>query len=540
MGLNDDFFTLPTQAEDDAENKAAHVKVFAPSAPGEAPELLQSVEFIAVPDEEIAEDNVALEAVSIALRDLQLFGQQLRENGGISMNMAVESMSLMPGLVTKDIPKEFYTEHVSRTMYAHALEQEGVETKSLMQRALAIVRGFFKKVTEWFASKFSKSVNKEKVAEVSAKEKELEEKLKAAEEKAAKMAEDFDQLQKASTGELESYKQQLEAQGLQLREVQSQMRNLDSTKNAEIAAHLDSLEALQRKAQSSRQARLQLETANTELKLVVAKAVTKELTDRLTRSSSLLKDEYSAFAVSRVAASPIVAKYMLGNGIQQRSQMILKYTNFLDGVATVNAQLKKLREGLANVETNPQPLLDTLKGFDPRKITDVEIVFQKNEPNTDEIKGDPGTRINVWLTEMSVAAEKAHPKVAGMDFAALQKELQDTSAMLDKDNSLKQDYKFVNLVVEAYRGLHKQVSQLLPLVQKFAQVAHDLTYLSSACKAAKSNSTAFLASSQYTDFCNKVLPEVCAQIGVSQNFINPGDVEVRGHVVVMLSARDTY
>lgn len=602
MGLNDNFFTLPTQDESEAENKAVAVKAFAPTAPGNTPELLDNVEFIAVPQEEVAEDAAALETICVALRDIQIFGQTLRDQGGISMGMALESLDYLPGLVTEKNPKEFYTAHVSRTMLSHALEQEEVETKSLVGRAVETMRKFFGRIVAWFKAKIAQFTGKDKIEAGAKREKDLQEKLKASEEKANKMAEEYDQLRRASAGDVASYKEQLgiatkqvsdanaraataeadaqdanakaelsaadaaqsknaaaQATGaanakiaeaaaqvgaanakvgeltVQLRDLQTQMRNLDETKSQEIAVALDKLEALQRKAATSRAARLEVTAQAEELRAIVSKVITKTIAETMEKHSNALLEAYSQSSRMRIIGHPLVARYMLGSGLPKRVQMIQKTGEYLSKASVLADHMKALNSALKVVSTDPAKLMQAMQTFDGSNIGQLDIVFENNKPGIEGLNGIPAQRLTGFLREMQAAAEKGREIAEKADFNAIFKEMEEISKQLESDQSLKVDYKFVNPVVEAYRALQKHVGKLLPIVSNAARISHELLELGSNIIASLPSRLAFVNSKEFEAFCQGVMNEVCAQVGVSTNYLTSADMEVKGHAITILT-----
>lgn len=616
MGLNDNFFTLPTQDESEAENKAVAVKAFAPTAPGNTPELLDNVEFIAVPQEEVAEDAAALETICVALRDIQIFGQTLRDQGGISMGMALESLDYLPGLVTEKNPKEFYTTHVSRTMLNHALEQEEVETKNLVGRAVETMRKFFGRIVAWFKAKIAQFTGKDKIEAGAKREKDLQEKLKASEEKANKMAEEYDQLRRASAGDVASYKEQLgiatkqvsdanaraataeadarnanqraaaadaDAQDanakaelsaadaaqsrnaatqatsaanakvaeaaaqvgaanakvgeltVQLRDLQTQMRNLDETKSQEIAVALDKLEALQRKAATSRAARLEVTAQAEELRAIVSKVITKTIAETMEKHSNTLLEAYSQSSRMRIIGQPLVARYMLGSGLPKRVQMIQKTGEYLSKASVLADHMKALNSALKVVSTDPAKLMQAMQSFDGSNIGQLDIVFENNKPGIEGLNGVPAQRLTGFLREMQAAAEKGREVAEKADFSAIFKEMEEISKQLESDQSLKVDYKFVNPVVEAYRALQKHVGKLLPIVSNAARISHELLELGSNIIASLPSRLAFVNSKEFETFCQGVMNEVCAQVGVSTNYLTAADMEVKGHAITILT-----
>lgn len=596
MGLNDNFFTLPTQSEDEAENKVITAKAFAPAALGDTPELLDSVEFIAIPQEEVAQDEAALETICVGLRNIQLFGAQLRDQGGISMGMALESLDFLPSLVTENHPKEFYTSHVSRTSLSYALEQEETQTKSLLQRAVETMRAFFGRIVGWFKQKLAALTGKDKIQEAAKREEELKKKLADSEARANKLAEEYDQLRRASAGDVASYKEQLgiataqvkeavdlandnatrannavsdgnrrvaeaEARGderaaaaqaeaaaqvgaanakvgeltVKLRDLQTQMRNLDETKSQEIAVALDKLEALQRKAATSRAARLEVTAQAEELRAIVSKNITKSIAEVMEKKNNELLESYSQFCRNRIGGAKLVLRYMLGSGIAKRVQMIEKTSAFLEKSTVLADHMAALHKALAVISTDPSKMNEAMTTFDGSGLGQLDVVFENNNPSVEELKAVPAQRLTVFLREMQASAEKGRLAAEKADFSKLVSEVEAIQKQLESEQSLKVEYKFVNPVAEAYRALQKHIGKILPLISHAARISHELTNLGSALITCLPSRLAYVGSPDFDAFAQKALVEVCSQVGVSQNYLTSADQEVKGHAITALT-----
>lgn len=660
MGLND-HFTLPTQDEDNAENRVATANIFAPSAVGEEPKLLDNVDFVAVPDKELASNAAAMESICIALRDIQLFSQEVKARGGISMNMAMEALDYLPGLITKDHPKEFYTPHASRTSLSHALEEEEVQTKSLIGRAVDVVRKFFGRIVAWIKGKFDKLFNRDKLEEAKKREEELKKSLEESNAKIAEAAEKYDQLQRSAAQDNDNYLKELaeikgveaklrsslseselqnaglrqtntalsadlakaqqearvaveqaksalaqakqaeeqlvrtgadvaqakaktqqaeqalqaaeqrakqaeerannsdasaaksydranqaEAEARQankelasakisidnlrdsLRDVQSQMRNLDATKSREIAEALDRLEKLQRQAESSRSARLDLQEKNDELRVTVNRIIVKTFGEKITSKKSELSEAYNAFARSRILASPVVAKYMLGNGIQKRTQSISAKADLLVRSNAIIEHVKKIKTALGVIETDPEKMTDALKTIDLGQLGAADDVPQKTEFSDKDLEGIPAARLEGFIKEMQTAAATAFKQVEAFKFSEISREFEEINKAIQSDSRTKLDYKFANPVIEAYKQLQAHIAKLLPFVQRAAQAAHELITLSSELVKVNPARGVFVGSEQFKGFVASVINETAAYVGVSSSFIRAEDNDIMG------------
>lgn len=716
MGLND-HFTLPTQDEDNAENRVATANIFAPSAVGEEPKLLDNVDFVAVPDNELASNAAAMESICIALRDIQLFSQEVKARGGISMNMAMEALDYLPGLITKDHPKEFYTPHASRTSLSHALEEEEVQTKSLIGRAVEVVRKFFGRIVAWIKGKFDKLFNRDKLDEAKKREEELKKSLEESNAKIAEAAEKYDQLQRSAAQDNDNYLKELaeikgveaklrsslgeselqnaglrqtnttlsadlakaqqearvaverakaavqqakqaeeqlartgadaaqakartqqaeqalqaaeqrarkaeqdanaargeaaqanqradveegranalqgraenaeqrlsgaedraamaeqrannsdasavksyeranqaEAEARQankelagakisidnlrdsLRDVQSQMRNLDATKSREIAEALDRLEKLQRQAESSRSARLDLQEKNDELRVTVNRIIVKTFGEKITSKKSELSEAYNAFARSRILASPVVAKYMLGNGIQKRAQSISSKADLLVRSNSIIEHVKKIKTALGAIETDPQKMVDALRTIDMGSLGSGDDVSQKTEFSDKDLEGIPAARLEGFIKEMQTATTAAFKQVEAFKFSEISREFEEINKAIQSDSRTKLDYKFANPVIEAYKQLQAHISKLLPFVQRAAQAAHELITLSSELIKVNPARGVFVGSEQFKGFVAAVINETAAYVGVSSSFIRAEDNDIMGLALSALS-----
>lgn len=129
-GLNDEFL-LDYSTERDTK---LPVKAFTETVPGQVPKLSDNVTLIAAPLEDDSEDDtavqktgeiasVAIEELEITCRDMELFSTRIQQEGGMSLAIAKESLTVLPGFVNDDVrPMGFFTKHPSKTQLNEALE----------------------------------------------------------------------------------------------------------------------------------------------------------------------------------------------------------------------------------------------------------------------------------------------------------------------------------------------------------------------------------------------------------------------------------
>ncbi len=150
MGLNDQFLaegTVPAPVVDkfvvNTENEPADpakvtINVFENAEPGEVPELREDVDLIA-----------AAESLEIQLRDLSLLRESIALQGGMSLSIAQESMTCLPGFVGDDRPLGYFTAHPSKTQLKAALEAIDGEEKKAGNAIVELI----KKVYEWISAR---------------------------------------------------------------------------------------------------------------------------------------------------------------------------------------------------------------------------------------------------------------------------------------------------------------------------------------------------------------------------------------------------
>lgn len=150
-GLNDNFL-LPDDSMEPKAAPAVTIKAFKEdSDEGGTPELRDDLDLIAV----------ATENLSVQMRDLDLFKEHLALSGGINQNIALESHSLLPNLISDEHPIEFFTKHPSRTMLSAALEEVQDEKKGLLEKIKNFVVDMITRVVEWFKKLFTGDKAKE-------------------------------------------------------------------------------------------------------------------------------------------------------------------------------------------------------------------------------------------------------------------------------------------------------------------------------------------------------------------------------------------
>jgi len=113
----------------------------------------EDAELGAVSLEEIAPDP-SVGTLVTKLRGLDSLRNSLQAIGGMNQKIAMESMDLVPGMVTDDCPLGFYSQAVTKTRYSFALEAVDGEKKSVFKEIIQKIISFFKaviaKLAEWF------------------------------------------------------------------------------------------------------------------------------------------------------------------------------------------------------------------------------------------------------------------------------------------------------------------------------------------------------------------------------------------------------
>lgn len=151
-GLNDSYFLADDSMEPNTA-KAVTLDVFKDStSEGEEPELRDDVDLIAV----------GMEDIFVRLRDMELLEENIRTQGGMNKNIALEAHALMPEFLNDDRPLEFFTKTPSRTLLAAAMEDIGAEKKSMLVRLLeavqAIIKSLYERVKAFFESRQEKDL----------------------------------------------------------------------------------------------------------------------------------------------------------------------------------------------------------------------------------------------------------------------------------------------------------------------------------------------------------------------------------------------
>lgn len=138
-GLNDNYF-LADDSMEKPVNPAVTLDVFKENQEGEeAPELREDVDLIAA----------ATESLAISLRSLELFKERVVGEQGMSQSIALESIDVVPTLITEELPVGFYTKYPSKTLFREALEAAGDEEQSIFKKFIDFLVQMYKRVVEW-------------------------------------------------------------------------------------------------------------------------------------------------------------------------------------------------------------------------------------------------------------------------------------------------------------------------------------------------------------------------------------------------------
>lgn len=168
-GLNDPFLL-----DDVMEDKTPMpVKAFKEMTPGEVPEISDHVTLIAAPIPDAESDgsdgivektgeiaSVAIEEYQVAMRDLSLLSDRIQSEGGMSLSIAQESLTVLPGFISDDVrPMGFFTKHPSQTQLSEALEAIEETKKNAFSKAVDKVIDFINAVIERAKTMLSKLKN---------------------------------------------------------------------------------------------------------------------------------------------------------------------------------------------------------------------------------------------------------------------------------------------------------------------------------------------------------------------------------------------
>lgn len=183
-GLNDTWL-----ADDSLEPKQTlSVEVFKERAPGVLPEISDHATLIAVETpidpEAVSEDgvvektgeiaSVAIEEYQAAMRDLQLFTDSITNAGGMTLAIAQESITIMPGFVNEDRPLAFFTKHPSKTQLNAALEAVEENRKGFLTKMIEKIKAFFAAMRQKIADFVDRFMGGDRKAKIAELEKQLE------------------------------------------------------------------------------------------------------------------------------------------------------------------------------------------------------------------------------------------------------------------------------------------------------------------------------------------------------------------------------
>lgn len=190
-GLNDNFL-LADDSMEPKELPAVTLDVFKSNPEDETvPELRDDVDLIA-----------ATEDYAIALRDLSLLEDSIREQGGMTRQLALEAHAIMPEFLHDDRPVEYFTKMPSKTLLSAALEDIGGEKKSLLKRMVEKIREFIakliKRIKDYFIVDPEKVKAEREFAKQYAKTGPGEDQLKTAAQKATQDSDSKSNTPKAS------------------------------------------------------------------------------------------------------------------------------------------------------------------------------------------------------------------------------------------------------------------------------------------------------------------------------------------------------
>lgn len=494
MGLNDDFFTVD-EDQGESEQQKVQLEAFKPTNPGDTPELKDDIDFIAVTQENdpdtVEEDmnvNHALEQACVRLRDLELFCHRVKMEGGISQQIALESVDFIPGLITQDHPKGFYTVTPSRTALSFALEEQEQEKKSAFQAVGNAVKAFFARIGQWFSNFFAKFNFGKKKQELMDREAAAEKHKQAQEAKIAELSEQIDQLKRAANTSNEEFEKQIQQKNGQAKEqsdqaaakivdLQTQMRVLDDTKNTEIAALLDEMDKLRSRQDSSRSARLALSEKIKVLETLVYRSMVREAFDLINHQQKDIVNEYDTYWAEEIAADQVVAKYLFGNGFPNRLQTLKRMTGVLQTLKPMAHHIQELNEAFKAAQQNPEKLKQIIEGFDLGHFSLPEQVFQKSGNFDQDAMAVTAKRYVEAFAEMKKGIKDTTAAVGELKFEEIGERMGELSKSLEAGISVNANATNLSEVATAYRMLQSHVAKLLPYITKGAVAQRELLVL---------------------------------------------------------------
>ena len=558
MGLNDEFFTV--DADQDQEQKVK-VDVFKPTNNGDVPELKEDVDFIAVSyddlpaDEEEQMNNTALEEACVRLRDLELFAIRLREEGGMSQAAALESVAFLPGLITEDHPVGFYTASPTRTSLNYALEEAENEKTSLFTKIITTIRAFFARVGQWFKNFFEKFNFGKKKEELAKREQEQEANRKAMEEKIAALNEEIQNLKRAASTSDESFKEALGEKNQQLADIgkklqvaqstvtdtnnqlkaaqgqaaethtklqnlQTQMRVLDETKNREIAAALDEMDKLRRREEGSRAARIELQGKIEELGTLVHRSMCREAFDLVQHQEKEIVAEYSGCVASTIAGNELLAKYLFGNGFQNRLQTVKRMTAVILATKPIVVHVQELQQAFKEAEHNPGKLVQVIQGFDFSHFSSPDQVFQKSDGFEEAAKQIQPKQMRAALDEMQKEIATASAALGAVKFEDISKVLEDLNRILTSGVSISANNPNISQVANSYRAFQGHVAKLMPYITAGAVAQRNMMAVWNAAIVAPIDPIAFTRSPVCASRMAGIIKGVSQNISLMESFVN--------------------
>ncbi len=535
MGLNDDFFTVDAD-QGESEQPKVEIDAFKPTNPGDTPELKDDVGFIAVTQENdpttLEEDmnvNQALEQACVRLRDLELFCHRVKMEGGISQQIAIESIDIIPGLITEDHPKGFYTATPSRTALTHALEEQEQEKKSVFQSVTNAVKAFFARVGQWFKNFLSKFNFGKKKEELLAREQEIEKQRQEQEAKITALSEQIDQLKRAANSTNEEFESQLRQRNEQSKmqaaaskeagnqasakiiDLQSQMRVLDDTKNSEIAGLLDEMDKLRRREESSRSARIDLNAKIKSLETLVYRSMCREAFDLIGHQEKEITNDYDQYWADTIASDMIVAKYLFGNGFQNRLQTLKRMTGALQTLKPMAHHIDEVNHAFKEAQQNPDKLKQVISEFNFGHFALPEQVFQRSGDFDKEAGSITAKRYQEALDEMKKGLKDTASAVGEIKFEEIAAKLAELTKTLESGISINANSGNLTEIATAYRMLQGHVAKLLPYITKGAVAQRDLLVLWTRIDIVTPNVTKYGSSPE----CQKRVLKICNAVAQS-------------------------
>ena len=550
MGLNDPYFTL---GDDDSEATVQKVTidVFKDTPAGDAPELKDNVDFIAIPQEPFSDEEnsmnarAALEDACVKLRDLELLTNHIYDSGGMSQQIAIEALHIVPGLITDRHPKEYYTQSPTRTSLNYALEEVENEKQGIFKRIGNVIKTTLDRFIAWFR-KFINRITGKEAEELNKRN----EKVKAERDEAWKTAQDMveqmDALRRAAQASDEEFKETLKnvraahsAEINKLNEahanektrlgearakiinLESQMRMLDDTKNREIAAALDKIDSLKRSAETSREKRISLGENVEKLETIVLKAMIREALQLVKDQNNDIAKEYTAWSQDHVLKYHLLCKYLFGNGFQNRVQSLKQVVNAVLAGSALIPHMKKLTSAFEQAINNPKGLTDVIGEIDFAHFATGEQIFKKTKDFQSDASGISPKQFKLALDQMADEIVKAKASLGEVKFDDLILTMEKLSKDVGEDARIPANASNLNEIANAYKATHSHVMKIMSVLHKGAVAVAEINNVADTIEFAyptPNGHNGYIKSQEAENRIKAITDKVAQNVSVMESF----------------------